>query len=158
MGDQLVVPVRAPSPRFTARLAGAFYLLNIATGAAALFLSGPPGSAVLLIAAASYVGVTVLFYQLFRPVNPRLSAVAAGFSLIGCAISALTALHVASIGLNPLVFFGCYCLLIGYLIIRSTFLPASSADCWLWVGWAGSHFSPPPCREASFRTTWPQAF
>ena len=24
---------------------------------------------------------------------------------------------------NPLVFFGCYCLVIGYLIIRSTFLP-----------------------------------
>jgi hypothetical protein len=81
-------------PRFKARLAGAFYVLNIATGAAAISLKGSLGSAVLLIAAASYVVITVLFYQLFRPVHRELSAIAAGLSLIGCAISALTTLHV----------------------------------------------------------------
>jgi hypothetical protein len=118
-----MAPVGAQSPRFKARLAGAFYLLNIATGAAAIFLSGPLGSAALLIATASYIAVTVLLYQLFRAVHRELSAVAAGLSLIGCAISALTTLHFVSIGLSPLVFFGFYCLLIGYLIVRSTFLP-----------------------------------
>jgi hypothetical protein len=31
--------------------------------------------------------------------------------------------HLARFGISPLVFFGFYCLLIGYLIFRSTFLP-----------------------------------
>ena len=111
------------SPRSAAKLAGGFYLLNIATGGAALFLRGPLGAVVLLIASTSYVAVTVLFYALFRAVHPTLSAVAAAFSLVGCAISILTVTQFVSIAVNPLVFFGCYCLLIGYLIARSTFLP-----------------------------------
>ena len=35
----------------------------------------------------------------------------------------LTLFHIAPLDLNSLVFFGLYCFLIGYLIIRSTFLP-----------------------------------
>jgi hypothetical protein len=111
------------SPKTTARIAGVFYLLTIATGALALFVKGPWRSAMLLGSTGCYVAVTILFYWLFRPVNRAVSAIAAGFSLIGCALSTLALLHLAPSAPQPLVFFGCYCLLIGYLILRSTFLP-----------------------------------
>ena len=81
------------SPRFKARIASVFYLLNILTGALALVFIGRRlvvhGDAAILIAAACYIGVTLLFYSLFKPVNRSLSLLAAFFSLVGCAISAL---------------------------------------------------------------------
>jgi Domain of unknown function (DUF4386) len=116
-------PIAVRSPRTKARVAGVFYALTIVTGAAALLVSGPLRSALLLGSTGCYVAVTVLFYGLFRPVNRNLSALAAIFSLIGCAASILGVFHLGSFGLNPLVFFGCYCIAIGYLILRSTFLP-----------------------------------
>jgi len=61
--------------------------------------------------------------QVISAVSRSISAIAAGFSLIGCALSILALLHLAPSRPQPLVFFGCYCLLIGYLILRSTFLP-----------------------------------
>jgi len=109
--------------RFKARIAGAFYLLNILAGALALFVSGILSYAAILVAALCYVVVTLLFYGIFKPVNRSLSLLAAIFSLVGCAISALSPLHLVPAPINPLVFFGFYCLLIGYLIFRSTFLP-----------------------------------
>src|SRR6266567_5743203 len=110
------------SPRLKARIAGAFYLITFLTGAAALvFVRG--ALAANLIAGACYIAVTLLFYDLFKPVNRSLSLLAAFFSLAGCAIGALSALHLAVFHINSLVFFGFYCLLIGYLIFRSTFLP-----------------------------------
>jgi hypothetical protein len=112
------------SPRLKARIAGAFYLLNILTGALALFVSGKLGVAANLIAAACYVVVTLLFYDIFKPVNRNLSLLAALLSLVGCAIGALSPFHLALPHINNLVFFGFYCLLIGYLISRSTFLPS----------------------------------
>jgi hypothetical protein len=115
--------IRGPSPRTKARMAGVFYLLTIVTGACALMVNGPARPAMLLGSTACYIGVTVLFYGLFRPVDRNLSAVAALFSLLGCALSILGVFHADPIKLNPLVLFGCYCLLIGYLIVRSTFLP-----------------------------------
>ena len=52
--------------------------------------------------------------------NATLSLLAALVSLVGIVAgpSGLTSV-------NPLVFFGIYCLLIGYLIVQSTFLPRS---------------------------------
>jgi hypothetical protein len=67
--------------------------------------------------------VTFLFYWIFRPVSRGLSLVAAIISLAGCAIGALSSAHVLSLSIHPLVFFGFYCALIGYLVWRSTFLP-----------------------------------
>lgn len=113
------------SPRLIARIAGVFYLLNIATAPIAYYGSSRPrlAFAASIAATASYVAVTVLFYYLFRPVNRNLSMAAALFSLAGCAVGELGARHLVAFPINPLVFFGLYCLLIGYLILRSTYLP-----------------------------------
>ena len=111
------------SPRTKARIAGAFYLLTILTGVLSLFVPDPLRSAVLLGSTLCYVVVTILLYGLFRPVDRNLSALAAVVSLAGCAVSILGLLRPGSPSLNPLVFFGGYCLLIGYLILRSAFLP-----------------------------------
>ena len=113
------------------------------------------GFAANLIQFACYVAVTGLFYDLFKPVNKSLSLLAAFFSLVGCAIGAVSCLfefapltvlggaqYLNVFTLEQLqalsfmflklygqlfnisfVFFGFYCLLIGYLIFRSTFLP-----------------------------------
>jgi uncharacterized protein DUF4386 len=98
-----------------ARIAGVFYLLVFVTGGAAL-LGGRIGPAAGLVAGLLYVVVTLLFYDLFKPVNGRLSLLAAAVSLAG--VAAGPALRV-----NPLPLFGIYCLLIGYLVFRSGFLP-----------------------------------
>jgi len=106
------------SPGVTARIAGVFYLLTFVTGIIALVVGGRVGVVSGLVAAACYVAVTVLFYLLFKPVNTWLSLLAAFVSLAGIIVGPLRLT-----GVNSLVFFGFYCLLIGYLIFRSTFLP-----------------------------------
>jgi hypothetical protein len=165
------------SPRLKARIAGVFYLGTFVTGALALFAGGRlivSGDAAAtatnilahesllqlsfaanLLATACYIAVTALFYEIFKPVNRSLSLLAAFFSLVGCAIGALSFLFqlaplvvlegkqylsvfkmeelqaLALVFVNlyaqayniSLVFFGFYCLLIGYLIFRSTYLP-----------------------------------
>ncbi len=119
----VVERIEDASPRLKARIAGVFYLLTFLAGGFALFVGGRYGSAAGLIAGACYIAVTGLFYYLFKPVNRRLSLLAAFVSLAGCVIGPLSSLHLVSFHINPLVFFGVYCLLIGYLIFRSTFLP-----------------------------------
>jgi Domain of unknown function (DUF4386) len=111
------------SPPFKARIAGVFYLLTFLTGGFALFIGGRYGSAAGLIAGACYIAVTLLFYYIFKPVNRSLSLLAAFISFVGCAIGPLSRFHLVPFHINSLVFFGFYCLLIGYLIFRSTFLP-----------------------------------
>jgi hypothetical protein len=122
-GSAMTEQTAEQSPRTKARIAGIFYLLTILISVLALLTSGPLRSAMLLGSTACYLVVTVLFYSLFRPVNRNISALAAVFSFLGCLLSILDLFRPDSFSLNPLVFFGCYCLLIGYLILRSTFLP-----------------------------------
>jgi hypothetical protein len=114
-----------PSPR--ARITGAVYLLYFLTAISAETLVGP-GRLVLydgvnLVGYAFYISVTLLFYGMFKPVNRGLSLLAALFSLAGCANDLLGLFNLAPYKINSLVFFGPYCLLIGYLIFRSAFLP-----------------------------------
>ena len=111
------------SPHSIARLSGIFYLLNIITSLFAFTHKGTLASASGFFAAGCYVTVTVLFYYLFKSVSRSLSLIAALFSLAGCAVGILSGFHLASLPINSLVFFGFYCVLIGYLILRSTFLP-----------------------------------
>ena len=120
-GIEMVSPAER-STQIKARTAGAFYLLNIVTGAAALAIASGR-SPLVLVASLAYVAVTLVFYDIFKPVNKTLSLIAALFSLVGCLLSALSALDLAALPINNLVFFGGYCLLIGVLIIKSTFLP-----------------------------------
>jgi hypothetical protein len=63
------------------------------------------------------VAVTLLFYAIFKPVNRGLSLLAASINLVALTFEAFQRLNIG------LVFHGFYCLLIGYLIFRSTFLP-----------------------------------
>lgn len=104
-----------------------------------------------LVSMVTEIGIAVLFYYLFRPVSRRLAAAMVLFRLVWVAVFATVALtHVAPLlllsqrGLDPgqaqtlsyfflrlheqgyeiaLVFFGVDCLLIGLLILRSSFLP-----------------------------------
>jgi hypothetical protein len=115
-------PIARWPPQRKARVAALFYLMVFIAGTVAL-MSSKGRLAANLIATVCYVIVTVLFYELFKPVNSRLALLAAFFSLMGCAVGALPSFHLAPFPINSLVFFGVYCLLIGYLVFRSTFLP-----------------------------------
>ena len=115
--------IKTTSPSLKARIAGIFYLLCFVTGITALLSRGRLNLVAGLIAGACYVAVTLLFYDIFKPVNRRLSLLAAIISLVGCVIGPLSTFHLFPLHINSLVFFGFYCLLIGYLIFRSTFLP-----------------------------------
>jgi len=119
--------VAEASPRLKARITGVVYLLYFLTAILAQLLVGRKliayGKATNLIATGCYVVLTLLLYGMFRPVNKSLSVLAALFSLVGCVVMTVGLFYPASIRISPLLFFGPYCLLIGYLIFRSTFLP-----------------------------------
>jgi len=114
--------IRATSPRFKARLAGGLYLFSVLTAVFfELFLGGRLGPAANFIQMAGMLAVTLLLYNIFRSVSRSLSLLAASSNLVGIAFEALR--------LNPqgvnysMDFHGIYCLLIGYLVFRSNFLP-----------------------------------
>ncbi len=166
------------SPRFKARMAGVFQLLEAVTAsfpgvfvlgrlvvdgnaaATAANIVGHErlfwlGFASSLIGVACHVAWALLMYELLKPVNKSLSLLAAFFVLVCCAMQALTSLFYLApllilqggsslsaftaeqlqslalmfLKLNQyaynidLVFFGLWCVLTGYLIFRSTFLP-----------------------------------
>lgn len=131
-----------------ARVAGIFYLFVFVTGSMAL-VGGRVGTAAMPIAAGLYIVVTVLLYQLFKPVNPVVSLVAACISLAGIVIGPLRLLPV-----NPLVLFGFYCLLIAYLSWRSTFVPLLVAVLMMFAGLGWLTFASP----ALARTLSPMNF
>ena len=110
-----------------ARITGVVYLLYFLTAVSAEVFIGQTrlvaSDAINLIAYAFYIAVTLLFYYMFKPVNSGLSLLAAFFSLAGCANEVLGMFNLAPHKISSLVFFGPYCLLLGYLIFRSSFLP-----------------------------------
>ena len=166
------------SPRFRARVAGVFEMLEGMTSAfGQVFVLGKLivygnaaataanilgherlfwlGFVSSLIGVACHIAWILLFYYLFKPVNRSLSLLAAFVGLVVCAMQALTSLlYIAPLlilqggssvsaftteqvqglayvflRLNAyafdidLVFFGLWCVLTGYLIFRSSFLP-----------------------------------
>jgi Domain of unknown function (DUF4386) len=137
------------SPRFKARMAGIFSLLSLLTAAfTELFVRGRLNIAGSLIAVAGMVAVTLLLYDIFKPVNKGLSLLAAYFNLVGLTFGAL---RWTPRGVDITVVFGGFsCLLIGYLIFRSTFLPRILG---LLMGFAGlgwlTYLSPPLAKYLS---------
>jgi hypothetical protein len=141
-GDQeMMNRIREASPRFKARIAGVLFLLLVLTSAVTEFfargrLSYAADLAAGIIEVSCMIAVTLIFYDLFKPVNRRLSLLAASFNFVAVPLELLQFLpHGVNIGLG---FHGFYWILIGYLIYRSTFLPrilgalvAIAGLCWL---------------------------
>jgi uncharacterized protein DUF4386 len=100
------------------RIAGIFYVLTFVFGIYALIIRGPFANQAGLIGGGCYLVVTIVLYQLFKPVHAGLSLLAAAVSLVGIGYGAL-----GFTAVNSIVIFGVYCLLIGYLSLRSSFVP-----------------------------------
>src|SRR6267142_4813841 len=106
--------IASASPRLKTRIAGAFYLITVVAGTIAFVV--PSAVAAGVIAGVSYIVVTLVLYLLFKPVHRNLSLLAALLSLGGIVVGALPILKQ---GFDiSMAFFGCYCLLIGYLVVR----------------------------------------
>jgi hypothetical protein len=139
----MVQRISGVSPQFKARAAGIFWLMVFLAGSLALFLGGGIAfSAANIVAPVCYIAVTLLLYDLLKPVNRNLSLLAAFFGLIGCAVSLFHLTPV--IQLRDLVFFGSHCLLVGYLIFRSTFLPRILGALMMFAGLGWLTFLWPP--------------
>jgi hypothetical protein len=129
------------SPRLKARIAGALFLLLLLTAAFTEFfahgrLSFVADLAAGLIEVSCMITVTLLFYDIFKPVNRNLSMLAASLNFVGVILEVLQFLP-KGVPLG-LAFHGFYWILLGYLIFRSTFLPrilgvplAIAGLCWL---------------------------
>jgi hypothetical protein len=120
-------PALENSPRARARFTGVVYLLFFLTAILAQVLTSRnfvfAGIAVNLISVGFYLALGLLFYSMFRPVNRQISLLAAFFNLAGCIVMTMGLFTPTALPISPLWFFGPYCLLIGYLVLRSTFLP-----------------------------------
>jgi hypothetical protein len=129
------------SARFKARMAGVLFLILVLTAGFTEFfargrLSLAADVAAGLVEVSCMIAVTLLLYDIFKPVDRRLSLLAASFNFVALALELLQVLpHGVNIGLG---FHGFYWLLISYLIFKSTFLPrilsaltAIAGLCWL---------------------------
>lgn len=110
-----------------ARATGLVYLLYFVTAVAGQTLVSKgfsiSGRATNFVSVSLYVVLGVLLYRLFRPAGNTLSLTAVLFNFAGSAVTLTAILRDGKAPVNPLLFFGMYCLLIGVLILRSTFLP-----------------------------------
>jgi len=110
------------SPRFKARMAGVLNLFSLVTASITeIFVRGRLNYAGGYIAIAGMVAVTLLLYGIFKPVSRSLALLAASLALVGLVFEVL---RLQPQGVNiAIVIHGFYCLLTGYLVFRSTFLP-----------------------------------
>jgi Domain of unknown function (DUF4386) len=112
-------------PRRFARIAGGFYLLTFVFGIAALRTSGDTRVAANLLGAAVYYVVTVMLYQLYRPVSRTGSLITALFSFAALTIGVFSDFGVVRFPVDTLVLFGAYCIGLGCLTLKATFLPST---------------------------------
>ena len=113
MSSAAVMPfsITEPSPRFTARMTGFFWLMTIVMGSMAMFVDGRLalrsdaavaaanilgqqsfyrlGITANLVSTLCYLAATLFIYDLLKPVNRTLSLLAAFFSLAGCVVSSV---------------------------------------------------------------------
>ena len=129
-------PIAGASPRLIARIAGLLYLI--------IFIAAPSSAttatpAKMITTLVCDTGVALMLYELLKPVSGGLCLLAALFRLIFVAVMAVNSLSYfsavvllgrahsaaafdAGYGI-AMVPFGVHCLLLGYLISVSTFLP-----------------------------------
>jgi hypothetical protein len=116
--------IRERSPRIRARLAGGLYLFTLL--AAQFIESIFPGRfnrAAGILEIVGMSAVTALLYYVFRSVSGSISLLAAVFNFTGIALEAIRFnAHGTDVAM---VFHGIFCMLIGYLIFKSGFLPRS---------------------------------
>ncbi len=165
--------IAGASPRWLARMAGAFYLVNIVLGAIAIgFIPAMLivtnnaaatahniqanellyrfGIVAHVVVTATNVPLVVIFYELFKVVNRRVTLLLVLFSLVGTAVESASLLnqfaplalmsgpHVGTLADQQAlsytaatltgydlsdVFYGFYAIAIGYVVFKSTFLP-----------------------------------
>jgi hypothetical protein len=132
------------NPRRFARMAGACYLLAFVFGIAALNLAGDTRFAANLIAAVVYYVVTVMLYQLYKPVSATGSLVTALFSFVALTLGLLSDFGVVRFPLNTLVLFGVYCIGLGCLTLKATFLPKAIGVLLMVAGLGWLTFIHPP--------------
>jgi hypothetical protein len=110
-----------------ARATGFVYLLYFLTAVAGQALVSKgfalPGKVTNFISVSLYIVLGILLYRLFLRTGRILSLVAALFNFAGSAVTLMAFFGDGTAPVNPLLFFGMYCLLIGVLILRSGFLP-----------------------------------
>jgi len=118
----MMTTMKRMAPSTMARLAGALYMVSLAiaiTGESVLHGK-------LAIAAESFqilgmVCVTLLLWRIFMPVNRTLSGIAAACNIVGLAVETS---HFTPNGVPAgLVIHGFFCILIAWLMLRSSFLP-----------------------------------
>ena len=132
------------NPRRFARIAGVFYLLVFVFGIAALNTSGHTQFAANLLAAVVYYVVTVMLYQLFRPVSQTGSLVTALFSFAALTIGVLGDFGVVRFPINTLVLFGAYCIGLGWLTLNASFLPRAIGVLLIFAGLGWLTYVHPP--------------
>ena len=119
-------PALESTPRPWGRLTGVVYLMFFLTAILSQLLTNrnlaSAGIAANLVSIGFYLALGLLFYGMFKPVNTRISLLGALFNLGGCIVMTV-GIFSPTLPISPLWFFGPYCLLIGYLVLRSTFLP-----------------------------------
>jgi uncharacterized protein DUF4386 len=111
------------NPRRFARIAGVFYLFTFVFGITALRASGDTRFIANLLGATVYYVVTVLLYYLYKPVSRTGSLVTALISFGALTIGVLSNFGVVRFPINTLVLFGAYCIGLGWLTLKSSFLP-----------------------------------
>lgn len=134
-------------PKALARIAGVLYLVNIVAGAFAIgYVSAAighnvhaneqlfrAGLAAHVLVTMTNVPLALIFYELFKVVDRRAALLVVLFTIVATAIEA-AGIATQFTAPNPFdleadsydvsaVFFGGYCLALGYLVFRSTFLP-----------------------------------
>jgi hypothetical protein len=113
----------SPRGRFIGLIYLSYFLLAILAQVLGQYNLSAFSHAANLMSNILYLALAFLFFFLFRPVNRLISLIAAIVSAAGCVIGTIAIFDKVTPLISPLWFFGPYCLLIGYLIFRSTFLP-----------------------------------
>jgi len=110
------------SPARMARIAGFLYFLSVLTAVFNEFFAHLRlGIAGILIPVSCQFAVTLLLYGIFRPVNKNLSSLALASQFVALTFEVI---DLQPYGINiGMAFHGVYCLLIGFLILRSAFVP-----------------------------------